>query len=119
MTGVRDKSYTMTEQEKKAHARLIALKDELQALSQTAAEDRKPVSLDQQSIGRLSRQDSLQVQAMAKAADARRAGELRRIDAALGRIADGEYGWCVECGEAIGDKRLEIDPATPRCRACA
>lgn len=109
----------MTEQEKKAHARLIALKDELAALSETAAEDRKPVSLDQQSVGRLSRQDSLQVQAMAKAANARRAGELRRIDAALHRIKEGEYGWCVECGEAIGEKRLEIDPAAPRCRACA
>ncbi len=109
----------MTEQEKKAHARLIALKDELAALSETAAEDRKPVSLDQQSVGRLSRQDSLQVQAMAKAANARRAGELRRIDAALHRIEEGEYGWCVECGEAIGEKRLEIDPAAPRCRACA
>jgi len=109
----------MTEQEMKAHARLIALKDELTALSQTAAEDRKPVDLDQQSVGRLSRQDSLQVQAMAKAADARRAGELRRIAAALTRIEEGEYGWCVECGEAIGEKRLEIDPAAPRCRACA
>lgn len=109
----------MTEQEKKAHARLIALKAELTAVSETAAEDLKPVGLDQQSVGRLSRQDSLQVQAMAKAADARRAGELRRIDAALHRIEEGEYGWCVECGEAIGEKRLEVDPAAPRCRACA
>lgn len=109
----------MTEQEKRAHARLIALKDELTALSQTAAEDRKPVDLDPQSVGRLSRQDSLQVQAMAKATDARRAGELRRIDAALTRIKEGEYGWCVECGEAVSEKRLEIDPAAPRCRACA
>ncbi|MGJ3232994.1 MAG: TraR/DksA family transcriptional regulator [Oceanicaulis sp.] len=109
----------MTEQEKTARARLIALKDELTALSQTAAEDRKPVGLDQQSVGRLSRQDSLQVQAMAKAADARRAAELRRIDAALNRLAEGEYGCCVECGEAIGEKRLEIDPAAPRCRDCA
>ena len=109
----------MTEQEKKAHARLIALKDEITDLSRTAAEDRKPVGLDQQSVGRVSRQDSLQVQAMAKAADARRAGELRRIDAALVRLAEGEYGWCVECGEAIEEKRLEIDPAAPRCRECA
>jgi len=109
----------MTEQEKKARARLIALKDELAELSKTAADDRKPVSLDQQSVGRLSRQDSLQVQAMAKASDARRAGELRRIDAALKRVDEGEYGWCVDCGEAIGAKRLEIDPAAPRCRECA
>lgn len=105
--------------ESHARARLLALKDEILALSRSAREDRNPVALDQQSVGRLSRQDSLQVQAMAKAAEARRAGELRRIEAALERLAEGEYGWCVECGEAIEEKRLEVDPAAPRCAACA
>ena len=109
----------MTEAQNTARQRLEALREEILALSQTAAEDRKPVGLDQQSVGRLSRQDSLQVQAMAKAAEARRAAELRRIDAALQRVEDGEYGYCVECGEAIDPKRLEIDPAAPRCRDCA
>ncbi|WP_203294018.1 TraR/DksA family transcriptional regulator [Maricaulis parjimensis] len=105
--------------ENPARARLEALRDELISVSEAAREDRKPVELDQQSVGRLSRQDSLQVQAMAKAADARRAQELRRIDVALQRLDEGEYGWCVECGEAISEKRLEIDPAAPRCSACA
>ena len=109
----------MTEAQNTARQRLEALREEILALSQTAAEDRKPVGLDQQSVGRLSRQDSLQVQAMAKAAEARRTAELRRIDAALQRVEDGEYGYCVECGEAIDPKRLEIDPAAPRCRDCA
>ncbi|XBQ16735.1 MAG: TraR/DksA C4-type zinc finger protein [Oceanicaulis sp.] len=109
----------MTVSEQKARARLVALKEELLALSGAASEDRKPVALDQQSVGRLSRQDSLQVQAMARAADARRAGELRRIEAALKRLDEGEYGWCAECGEAIEARRLEIDPAAPLCRSCA
>jgi len=109
----------MSTAEKKTRQRLLALRDELTALSQTASADRKPVELDQQSVGRLSRQDSLQVQAMARAADARRAGEIRRIDAALKRLDIGEYGYCVECGEDIGVKRLGIDPAAARCRACA
>lgn len=100
-------------------ATLTALKAELVALSESADDDRKPVELDQQSVGRLSRMDSLQVQAMAKAADARRAQEIRRIDAALQRLEEGDYGWCVECGEAIEVKRLEIDPAAPRCSGCA
>ena len=100
-------------------ARLTALRADLIALSEGAAEDRKPVGLDQQSVGRLSRQDSLQVQAMAKAAEARRAQELRRIDAALRRLEEGEYGYCVECGEAIEARRLGIDPAAPRCAGCA
>ncbi|WP_394693718.1 TraR/DksA family transcriptional regulator [Hyphobacterium sp.] len=102
-----------------ARQRLLDLKDELIALSEGGGEDRKPVTLDQQSVGRLSRLDSMQVQAMAKAAESRRAMEIRRIDAALKRIEAGEYGWCVECGEAIAPKRLESDPAAPRCAACA
>lgn len=102
-----------------ARQRLLDLKAELIALSQSADEDRKPVELDQQSVGRLSRMDSMQVQAMAKAADARRAQEIRRVDAALQRLDDDEYGWCVECGEEIEAKRLEVDPAAPRCAGCA
>lgn len=103
----------------KARTALLDLRAELLALSEAADEDRKPVELDQQSVGRLSRMDSLQVQAMAKAADARRAMELRRIDAALERLEEGDYGYCVECGEEIETKRLDVDPAAPRCAGCA
>jgi len=102
-----------------ARVKLEALKAELIALSQSGNEDRKPVVLDQQSVGRLSRLDSMQVQAMAKAAESRRAMEIRRIEAALKRIDGEEYGWCVECGDEIAPKRLESDPAAPRCTGCA
>lgn len=102
-----------------ARQRLLDLKEELLALSRSGNDDRKPVVLDQQSVGRLSRLDSMQVQAMAKAADSRRAMAIRRIEAALKRIDEGEYGWCVECGEEIAPKRLESDPSAPRCSACA
>jgi DnaK suppressor protein len=98
---------------------LEALKAELLAISEAGDADRKPVELDQQSVGRLSRMDSMQVQEMAKAADARRAMELRRIDAALVRVEAGEYGFCVACGEDIEPGRLEVDPAAPRCAGCA
>jgi DnaK suppressor protein len=56
---------------------------------------------------------------MAKAADARRAAELKRVDAALKRLDEGEYGDCVRCGEEISERRLELDPATPFCAGCA
>jgi len=102
-----------------ARTQLLALRAELVALSEAAADDRKPVELDQQSVGRLSRLDSIQVQAMAKASDARRAVEIRRINAALKRIDNDEYGYCATCGEAIAEKRLEVDPAAPLCRGCA
>ena len=45
--------------------------------------------------------------------------EVRRIDAALGRIADGTYGECVTCGAAISDARLALLPDTPFCKNCA
>lgn len=98
---------------------LEARRAELLALSDAAKDARKPVELDQQSVGRLSRQDALQQQAMANAQDARRVAELRKIKAALQRIEDGEYGSCTECGEAIAPKRLEIDLTATLCAPCA
>ena len=98
---------------------LESRREELATLSEDAAEKRKPVELDQQSVGRLSRQDALQQQAMAKAQDARRLMEMRKIDAALQRIDGGEFGWCEACGEMIAIRRLEIDPTTLLCVGCA
>ncbi|MGH6916449.1 MAG: TraR/DksA family transcriptional regulator, partial [Geminicoccaceae bacterium] len=37
----------------------------------------------------------------------------------LERLAAGEYGSCVTCGEPIEPQRLELDPAIPLCLACA
>ena len=87
-------------------------------IARTAAE-RAPVELDQTRVGRLSRMDAMQVQAMAQAAEQRRRQELERIDAALARIADGSFGECLVCGELIATKRLELDPAATRCIDCA
>ena len=41
--------------------------------------------------------------------------ELRQIDAAMVRIEEGEYGFCVTCGAEIEAARLELLPATPFC----
>lgn len=100
-------------------ARLEAEDAAIEAAERDTAADRAPVELDQQSVGRLSRMDALQVQAMAEAQSRRRAQERRRIRAALARFDEGEYGWCQECGELIEPKRLDLDPATPFCVACA
>ena len=42
--------------------------------------------------------------------------ELRMIEAAFQRLAEGEYGYCVNCGERIAEERLDLIPATPFCR---
>ena len=105
--------------EDKVRKTLLALRDTLLQSSAETTEDRRPVELDQQSVGRLSRMDAMQVQAMAQAQEGRRQAQLRRIDGALERLAAGEYGLCVECGEDIPPKRLEIDPTVTRCVDCA
>lgn len=84
-----------------------------------SAQTRKPVELDQQSVGRLSRMDALQVQAMALETERRRQLRLRRIEVTLQRIDDGEFGFCVECGEKIQPKRIALDPTIPNCVKCA
>ncbi|QHQ34230.1 TraR/DksA family transcriptional regulator [Algicella marina] len=45
--------------------------------------------------------------------------EMRRIQAALDRLAAGLYGVCTGCGESIDEDRLAILPETPICRTCA
>ena len=99
--------------------RLAAHVAEIDALADASADSRKPVELDQQSVGRLSRMDAMQVQAMALAAAERRLQERKRVAAAIARIDDGSYGDCLRCGEAITDARLRADPTTPLCLDCA
>ena len=104
-----------------SHARdtLLKLREELEAFSEISEEARATVTLDQQSVGRLSRMDALQGQAMAQAAERQRRADIQRISAALKRLDDGDYGYCVECGEEIAEKRLEVDPAAAFCINCA
>ena len=92
---------------------------ELLAVRESSADDRRPVELDQQSVGRLSRMDAMQVQAMAQAVEVRRKGRLQRIEAALKRLDEGEFGYCADCGEDIPMKRLAVDLTLTHCVDCA
>lgn len=98
------------------------LRDELAALADDSAStsgDRRPVELDQTSVGRLSRMDAMQQQAMAAAQDARRQARIRAISAALERLGGEDFGWCDDCGAFIGLKRLDLDPTVRKCVDCA
>lgn len=99
--------------------RLVQERADLLETSASTAADSRPVALDQQSVGRLTRMDALQMRAMAKAVAARRRARLHRIEAALGRLDEGEFGYCVSCGEAIAPKRMALDPTNDRCIDCA
>lgn len=98
---------------------LLTFRDELLQSEHSGKEGVQPVELDQTTVGRVSRMDALQGQAMAKASQHRRHIYLQRIETALGRIEKGIFGWCLRCGEAIAPKRLEFDPTAPLCIDCA
>ena len=100
-------------------AALEAERDSLDDLSDATEDERRPVELDQQSVGRLSRMDAMQVQAMAHAVEGRRRQRQAQIAAALKRLDEGEYGYCVVCGEDIPIKRLKVDLTAARCVDCA
>lgn len=100
-------------------AALIARREELLRLVDSTAESRRAVELDQSRVGRLSRMDALQSQAMSVETDRRRKVELQQIEAALGRLEDGDYGFCLGCGEAIAPQRLALNPTAPVCIDCA
>lgn len=110
----------MDEQTRARFERLIRDRiAETEAEEASTFDDRQPVELDQQQIGRLSRMDAMRAYEQAKAQSRRRQSELQRLHAALRRMADGEYGDCDLCGEPIAEKRLELDPAATRCIECA
>ena len=87
--------------------KLLRLKAELEADAERAGDAGAIVELDQSKVGRLSRMDAMQAQAMARASEQRRQVMLRGITAALKRMDDGDYGICLECDEPINPKRLD------------
>lgn len=109
------KQVLIDELSKKMHDRL----EEISRERATNAEARQTVALDQASVGRVSRIDALQGQQMALAQDRNRAAEVLQIEAALQRIEDGSYGYCLTCDELISEKRLRFNPAAPTCIDCA
>ncbi len=98
---------------------LLASRDELLLMEQLGEDSTRPVELDQSRVGRVSRMDAMQLQAMSQEAKRRRQLELRQVIAALARIESDDYGYCVECGDDIDLRRLQVDPAAPMCISCA
>ena len=99
--------------------RLLELQAELKAVAETGDASSGVVELDQSRVGRLSRMDAMQAQAMSKASGRRREIMLKKIEAALARIESDEYGECQSCDSPINVKRLEFDPTALLCIDCA
>lgn len=91
---------------------------ELRSQLEHNRESADPVTLDQQSVGRVSRMDAIQQQQMSVANREQAALLLKAITSALNRIDKQEYGYCLECDEPVGFARLQAQPQAPFCLAC-
>ena len=97
------------------------LESELKRLERsmrTTDEASRPVELDQQAVGRLSRMDSLQNQHLTQNLKEREQVRYAALIGALKRMEEGSYGFCSECGDAISPGRLMIYPETEVCAGC-
>lgn len=91
---------------------------ELGSQLENAESAARPVELDQQSVGRVSRIDAIQQQQMALANREQAQLLAQRIRLALQRIEEGSYGDCLRCGAAIAFARLEVQPYATLCLDC-
>lgn len=95
-------------------ALLISLPEQIDR----ASEGGRPVELDQQSVGRLSRIDAIAQQSVNKAGLGRMRLRVSKVAGALRRIELDEYGYCLRCEEPVCYKRLSVAPEVTVCLAC-
>jgi DnaK suppressor protein len=91
---------------------------QLKAALGVGSVDKEVVGLDQIRVNPLSREDALAEPEMSAAKRAHMHTELRRVDAAIGRVKNGRYGVCCGCQDRVEISRLDSDPATPFCLSC-
>ncbi len=99
-------------------AQLADLEGELKHALAASADAADTVQLDQSRVGRLSRMDAMQQQAMTQATRRNQRARLEQCRTALAAVKTGDYGYCRKCDEPIGLKRLTARPESPFCLAC-
>ncbi len=106
------------EQIEELHSLLLEQLSELEKSLTATTEGAKAVDLDEP-IGRLSRMEAMQQQQMAKANRDRARSQLQLTRAAIQAIEnDEDYGYCRQCEEPIGYRRLKARPESPVCLGC-
>ncbi len=100
-------------------AELLDRRSALQQLLIGSADSTEAVEIDNSCQSQLSRIEAQQGQEMARATRARWENELTRIEGALRRMENDEYGQCFVCEEPIPFRRLQNDPSVTRCVECA
>jgi DnaK suppressor protein len=106
------------EQEEQIRDELLRLLKRLERSLKISVRAARPVTLDQTSVGRLSRIDALQNQQLTQGLQARENARYAQIAEALQRMERGTYGVCAGCEQPIPFERLMVFPETLRCSSC-
>lgn len=110
----------LTEEELEEFRRLLTeQRDSLLSIQETGNQAANVVELDQTKVGRLSRMDAMQAQAMSQETNRRREIQMQRIRSALDRLDSSGFGYCIACDEEISPERLQIEPSVLVCIHCA
>jgi DnaK suppressor protein len=104
---------TITKYQKKLQELRENVKNDITNLTESS----KPIK-PENSLGRLTRMDAIGQKSINEHALQNAKVRLQKIEAALKRIEDDEYGYCVECGDEISSKRLNAVPESPQCMEC-
>jgi DnaK suppressor protein len=107
-----------TEMIEELRSDLLRQLSRLERSMQVTDEAVRPVELDQQAVGRLSRMDSLQNQHMSQNLQERERVRYGAINRALERIEEGTYGICTDCGGELAPGRLMVMPEVEHCSGC-
>lgn len=100
------------------HRSLEVKRAKLEQQLEEAASATGVVTLDQTSVGRVSRMDAMQQQSMAVSTRTKAEASLRKVIAAIRRMDEQDYGYCDNCDEPIEFRRLEVQPEASHCLKC-
>lgn len=100
------------------HSILESKKSKLDQQLDDAVSATGVVTLDQSTVGRVSRMDAMQQQSMAVSTRAKAQTSLRKVISALSRMNRNNYGFCDKCDEHIQFNRLKVQPEASHCLKC-
>ncbi len=102
------------ELQRKIKAEIEAQRELIASLRETS----KPVAPDN-AIGRLSRMEALNDRAVSEASLNAAQAKLSRLETALGKVDQPDFGICVNCDNPIPPGRILLMPEATRCVPCA
>lgn len=116
----RSKVIVMTkEQKEQIRTILLALEQDLSSEIEQLTLNSKPVALDQQAVGRVSRVDAIAQQQMNLSSLRRLKARLDMVKDAKNRVDLNDFGHCAVCEEPIAFERLQVRPESRSCISCA